>query len=70
MVLTDGGLETVLLFEEGVELPCFAAFPLLDSRPGSRRSASVLRAVSAAGACSRHRVCAFVADVAGQPGLG
>jgi homocysteine S-methyltransferase len=34
MVLTDGGLETVLLFEEGVELPCFAAFPLLDSDEG------------------------------------
>jgi S-methylmethionine-dependent homocysteine/selenocysteine methylase len=34
MVLTDGGLETVLLFEEGVELPCFAAFPLLDRDEG------------------------------------
>jgi len=34
MVLTDAGLETVLLFEEGVELPCFAAFPLLDSDDG------------------------------------
>jgi len=34
MTLTDAGLETVLLFEEGVELPCFAAFPLLDSDGG------------------------------------
>ena len=34
LTLTDAGLETVLLFEEGVELPCFAAFPLLDSDGG------------------------------------
>lgn len=27
--LTDGGLETSLLFHGGFELPCFAAFPLL-----------------------------------------
>jgi len=27
--LTDGGLETVLVFLKGVELPCFAAFDLL-----------------------------------------
>jgi S-methylmethionine-dependent homocysteine/selenocysteine methylase len=35
LILTDGGLETTLLFHEGVELPHFAAFPLLDS-PGGR----------------------------------
>ncbi len=34
MVLTDGGLETVLVFEEGLDLPHFAAFPLLDSDEG------------------------------------
>ena len=34
MVLTDAGLETVLLFEEGLDLPHFAAFPLLDSDEG------------------------------------
>lgn len=33
LFLTDGGLETTLVFQENVELPCFAAFPLLlDSR--------------------------------------
>jgi len=32
--LTDAGLETVLLFEEGIELPQFAAFPLVDSDEG------------------------------------
>jgi homocysteine S-methyltransferase len=34
MVLTDAGLETVLVFEEGLELPSFAAFPLLDDEEG------------------------------------
>ena len=27
--LTDGGIETVLLFQQGIELPCFAAFDVL-----------------------------------------
>jgi S-methylmethionine-dependent homocysteine/selenocysteine methylase len=32
--LTDGGLETSLIFERGIELPLFAAFPLLDDPDG------------------------------------
>jgi S-methylmethionine-dependent homocysteine/selenocysteine methylase len=32
--LTDGGIETVLIFEHGVELPDFAAFPLVRSGQG------------------------------------
>jgi S-methylmethionine-dependent homocysteine/selenocysteine methylase len=35
VLITDGGLETTLIFHEGVELPEFAAFPLLD-RPDGR----------------------------------
>ena len=35
--LTDGGLETTLVFHEGVELPCFAAFPLLLDDTGRER---------------------------------
>ncbi len=35
--LTDGGLETTLVFLEGIDLPCFAAFPLLRSREGRAR---------------------------------
>jgi homocysteine S-methyltransferase len=34
MKLTDAGLETVLVFDEGIELPHFAAFPLVDSEDG------------------------------------
>jgi S-methylmethionine-dependent homocysteine/selenocysteine methylase len=32
--LTDGGLETTLVFQQGIDLPDFAAFPLLDSEDG------------------------------------
>ena len=32
--LTDGGLETTLVFHQGLVLPDFAAFPLVDSEEG------------------------------------
>ena len=32
--LTDGGLETTLVYVDGIDLPDFAAFPLLDSDDG------------------------------------
>lgn len=32
--VTDGGLETVLVFQKQVDLPLFAAFPLLDKEEG------------------------------------
>jgi len=34
MKLTDAGLETVLLFDEGIDLQQFASFPLVDSDEG------------------------------------
>ena len=34
LFLTDGGLETTLVFHRGIDLPLFAAFPLLDSGEG------------------------------------
>jgi len=37
LFLTDSGLETVLIFLEGVELPEFAAFVLLDTEEGTER---------------------------------
>ncbi|WP_407527787.1 homocysteine S-methyltransferase family protein [Methylobacterium oryzisoli] len=37
--LADGGLETTLVFLEGIDLPCFAAFPLLASEDGRARLA-------------------------------
>jgi S-methylmethionine-dependent homocysteine/selenocysteine methylase len=35
--LTDGGIETVLIFHEGVDLPLFAAFDLLKDARGTER---------------------------------
>ena len=32
--LSDGGLETTLIFHEGFDLPCFEAFTLLDDARG------------------------------------
>ncbi len=35
--ITDAGLETELVFKDGLELPCFSAAPLLDSEWGRER---------------------------------
>lgn len=35
LFLTDGGLETTLVFHEGITLPCFAAFDLLKDDSGT-----------------------------------
>ena len=35
LFMTDGGLETTLVFHEGMDLPHFAAFDLLASASGS-----------------------------------
>ena len=35
--LTDGGLETTLVFLEGIDLPCFAAFPLVTAEAGREK---------------------------------
>jgi S-methylmethionine-dependent homocysteine/selenocysteine methylase len=37
LFLTDGGLETSLVFHDGLDLPCFAAFDLLKDETGFRR---------------------------------
>src|SRR3954447_16886968 len=37
LFLTDGGLETWLVFLEKVDLPCFAAFPLVLDEAGRDR---------------------------------
>ena len=34
VLLTDGGMETTLVFVYGIELPCFASFPLLETEDG------------------------------------
>jgi S-methylmethionine-dependent homocysteine/selenocysteine methylase len=51
LFLTDAGIETTLIFQEGLDLPCFAAFHLLKDDRGTealrkyyRRHASIARA--------------------------
>jgi S-methylmethionine-dependent homocysteine/selenocysteine methylase len=34
LTITDGGLETTLVYQHGIDLPDFAAFPLLDTATG------------------------------------
>jgi S-methylmethionine-dependent homocysteine/selenocysteine methylase len=34
LTLTDAGMETALIFDQGIELPCFAAFPLVETEDG------------------------------------
>ena len=43
--LTDGGLETTLVFLDGIDLPDFAAFPLLDTPDGREHLAGLLLAL-------------------------
>ena len=35
LFLTDGGIETTLIFHEGIDLPAFAAFDLLKDEEGT-----------------------------------
>ena len=39
LFLTDGGIETVLIYQQGIDLPAFAAFPLVDDDGGRRGAA-------------------------------
>jgi homocysteine S-methyltransferase len=34
VLLSDGGMETTLVFVEGIDLPCFASFPVLENDAG------------------------------------
>ena len=48
--LTDSGLETDLLFNQGVDLPQFAAFPLLNDSEGTDRLRTYFEAHAAVAA--------------------
>src|SRR6476469_247137 len=57
--LTDGGMETTLIFHEGVDLPHFAAFVLLDSPEGRQKLQKYYEAYLAV---ARARGVGFVLD--------
>ena len=68
--LTDGGMETTLIFHEGVELPHFAAFVLLDSPDGRQKLQKYYERYLAIARDTRRRLRARQPDVARQPRLG
>ena len=70
LFLTDGGLETTLIFKRGIDLPLFAAFTLLADEDGRRALRSLLRALPGGGGRARRRLRARHADLAGEPALG
>ena len=59
MFLTDGGLETTLIFHEGLDLPEFAAFPLLRDDAGT---AALRRYFEPYAALARDRGAGFVLE--------
>ena len=70
LFLTDGGIETVLIFHEGLELPAFAAFDLLKDEAGPTRCARYYAPYAALAARARRRVRGREPDVAREPALG
>ena len=70
LYLTDGGLETTLVFHRGIDLPLFAAFPLLDSDDGRAALREYFVPYLELAAEPRRRVRARHADVARERGLG
>ena len=68
--VTDGGLETDLIFHHGAELPEFAAFPLVEQAQGRELLARLLRRLRRHRPAGRGRPDARGPDVAGQPRLG
>ena len=56
LFVTDGGIETTLIFHDGFDLPLFAAFGLLEGRRGNRGAAALLRALRQDRRRERHRL--------------
>src|SRR5215218_1110463 len=59
LFLTDGGIETVLIFHEGLDLPQFAAFDLLKDDAGT---AALRRYYEPYAALARERGLGFVLE--------
>ena len=57
--LTDGGLETTLLFHQNIDLPCFASYPLILDEDGREQLRQYFRPYLEE---ARHRGCGFILD--------
>lgn len=69
LFLTDGGLETTLVFLEGFELPCFAAFDLLKDKKGYTAFEQLLQAILAYCRKIKNRFHTRKPNLARQPRL-
>ena len=70
LFLTDGGIETTLIFHDGLELPDFAAFHLLRTCEGREALLRLLPPYAGDRKAVRHRIDSRERDVAGQRRLG
>src|SRR3546814_7468316 len=61
LFLTDGGIETTLIFHEGLDLPYFAAVDLLKDQPGQ---ATLRRYSSSHASIARNSDCGFILESA------
>src|SRR3546814_12282906 len=61
LFLTDGGIETTLIFHEGLDLPYFAAFDLLKDQAGQ---ATLRRYYSSHASIARNSDCGFILESA------
>jgi homocysteine S-methyltransferase len=69
LFLTDGGIETTLIFHQGLELPLFAAFDLLKDDEGTEALRRYYEPYAAL-AKERPRLRPREPDLARQPALG
>ena len=70
LFIGDGGLETTMIFERGIDLPEFASFLLLETDRGRQALRELLPRLPGDRETSRGRVHARHADMACEPRLG
>ena len=68
--VTDGGLETDLIFHHGVDLPEFASFPLVEQAEGRELLAQYYDGYADVAQRAGVGLDARGPDLAGQPRLG
>ena len=69
-VITDGGLETDLIYHHGVDLPDFASFPLVEDEKGAALLRAYYDGYVDIARRARHRRTAGDADLARERRLG
>lgn len=70
LFMTDGGLETTLIYQDGVALPYFAAFDLLKDEAGMQHLRRYFNRYVKIALARRMGIVLEAPDLAGQPGLG